>query len=62
MVLQISTERRTGSSTVPGQEQRVISDGAPSDLMMNPKLAVQCVFASLDPSTASKPSLEDYTV
>jgi len=36
-------------------------DGAPADLAMNPKLAVQHVFTSLDSITASKPSSEDHT-
>lgn len=38
---------------------RVLLDGVPDDLMMNPKLAAQSAFTSLDSTTAGKPSLED---
>lgn len=61
MVLQACTDRRTGSSSGPGQEQRVLLDGAPADLMVIPRLAFQCVFTSLDPTTVSKPSFKDHT-
>lgn len=60
MVLQACTDRRTGSSSGPGQEQRALLNGAPADLMINPRLAFQCVFTSLDPTTANKPSYEDH--